>query len=235
MKKLLIAALALITVLTMSLAACSDNQTPETDNTWDDEYVDNTGDDTTDDDAEGDDAPETPAGTWTAAAATVYTMTKSHIRENASTSSTKIDTVDMGTALQRTETNGTWDKITYNGATAYILSELVTISKNRVTFNDRSSENLVLHLEADKQTHLRTSPFYSDSDPDFNDAGILTSTITNGNCLKLLKLSADKAWAEVSFTGTLSGVNYDGSEKLYVRTTHIVELATPQNNDNIPG
>lgn len=248
MKKILIAALALITVLTMSLTACGDTQNPEDENPNDDlisrddeEPTDNEDEDNTDDktddqtpDDSGDGPTQTPVGGWTSAAATVYAKTASNVRENASKTSTSLGVVQMGTALTRVETNGTWDKITYNGNTAYILSDLVTVSQNRVTFEDKTADDMTLHLTASNKTNLRSSPVVSDHVD--NLKGTIRAEDTANGTLKLAKLSADKAWAEVRFTGTdENGKTFVGTEVLYISTTYIQELASGNNNEDIAG
>ena len=249
MKKLLIAALALITVLTMSLAACGDN-TQNTDGVGDDAWMDdntdatNTGDNTTNTDTPGagtGNSSNTTTEEWVDKAGTVYVVAhKANLREDTSMSATTVDTVELGTALTRTQTNGTWDKIDYNGKTVYILSDLVTISAKRVTFVDRSAEELVLHLKAGMSSNLRTSPVYVDDnaylEDDFNLKGTLTSAITAEDGLKLVALSEDGDWAQVSFKGTAqAGQTFNGTEKLYIRTTYIIELTSAASGDNAAG
>ncbi len=58
---------------------------------------------------------------------TVYTTDRCNIRSSYSTSSTKLGTVNSGTALKRTGvgSNG-WSRIEYKGQTAYISSQYVT-------------------------------------------------------------------------------------------------------------
>lgn len=251
MKKILIAAIALMTVLTMSLTSCESEPTPnEAGNGLDDDIIsrDDESNENEDDSSNGEnnETPnnsedennnnntQTPVGVWTAASGTVYVRTKAHIRESASKTSESAGIVEMGTALTRTETNGTWDKVTYNGNTAYILSDLVTTSQSRVTFEDKTAENKTLHLKEDTKSNLRTSPVASDHVN--NLAGTIGSEHTNSGTLKLVKLSKDGYWAQVSFTGTAEGgKTFHGTEVLYIATTYIQELNPSTNPDNIPG
>ena len=61
---------------------------------------------------------------------TMYTTGEVNIRKSYSTSSAIIKTVSKGTEVTRTGIgNNGWSKITYNGQTAYISSELLTKTK----------------------------------------------------------------------------------------------------------
>lgn len=59
-------------------------------------------------------------------AETVRTTEKVNVRAGADTSSEKLGTVDRGTTLTRTGTEGDWSIVEYNGATGYIKSEFLT-------------------------------------------------------------------------------------------------------------
>ncbi len=240
MKKLLIAMLALITALSVSLAACDkkkDDDDTTVDDDPDDEFV--VRDDDPDDEttlSEGDGTTKVPSGTWAEKNDTVYVLTDCNIRSAASKSSDTVGTATMGNSLQRVKTNGTWDEISYNGATAYILSDLVTTSQQRATFVDKSAENQYLHIKDDVTLNLRSSPLYPENSTLYNNLkGSIKSSHTASNTLKLLAISQDNAWAKVSFVGTdVNNTTFTGSEILYVRTSYLVEYST--NGDaQLPG
>lgn len=237
MKKLLIAMLALITALSISLAACDKDKDKEpVDDDPDDEFVVRDDEDDTTTLSEGDGTTKTPSGTWVETNDTVYVLTDCYIRSAASKTSNTVGTATMGTALQRVKTNDTWDEITYNGATAYILADLTTESQQRATFDDKSAENKYLHVKSGVTLNLRTSPLFPEHTNLYdNGAGSINETHTAANTLKLLAISQDNAWAKVSFTGTAdNNKTYTGTEILYVRTSFLVEYST--NGDaQLPG
>ena len=246
MKKLLIAALALITALSISLAACDKKKDPEpADDDPDDDLVARPSDDNNDSTpSDDDDKNNTNNGNsttlqWETKNDTVYVLTGCNIRSSANTNSSRLGTAKLGDSFQRLETNGEWSKITYNNAEAYILNDLLTESVQRVTFTDRSSENLVLHVksngntESPIQTNLRNAPTSKEAAKSLV-ASITAANTANGE-MKLLALSQDGEWARVSYTGTIGSKTFNGSETLYVYYDYIQELNPSNSGDQLPG
>ena len=244
MKKLLIAMLALITALSISLAACDKDKDKEPiEDDPDDDLVARPSDDETvtppaDDDNKGDNTtkPNTPTNTWETKNDTVYVLTDCNIRSSASTTSSKLGTAKLGDSFQRVESNDKWSKITYNNGTAYILNALITESAQRVTFDDKTAENKILHLKTDSSSYLRKSPVATEEAN--NIAGVIKDTHTAADTLKLVGLSQDGVWAKVSFTGNLgtdtNPQNFDGTEVLYIHVGNIVEFST-SGGGQLPG
>lgn len=56
----------------------------------------------------------------------VYTIDKVNVRSGADTSADKLGSVEKGTALTRTGTEGDWSIVDYNGTTGYIKSEFLS-------------------------------------------------------------------------------------------------------------
>lgn len=230
MKKLLIATLALITALSISLAACStDKDKDPVDEDPDDDLVAHSDDTTT---PAGDDTTTGNNGggaslSWETKNDTIYVLTACNLRASASKTSAKVGEATFGQSFQRTETNGKWSKITYNDATAYVLNDLITDSAQRATFVDKASENKILHIKADSQSNLRTSPVSSEEAN--NVKGIITDAHTAAGTLKLVALSQDGVWARVTFEGNLGTETNPnvctGLETLYIHTGNIVEFA----------
>lgn len=247
MKKLLIAMLALITALSISLTACDKQKDPDpADEPDDDDLVARPSDDNNNNtnnnggnENEGENNPSTQTGSWVVKNDTVYVLTNCNIRSSASTTSTKVATAKFGDSFQRAETNGKWSKITYNDAEAYILNDLVTESADRATFVDRSSENLVLHVKSNGdaqnpiKTNLRNAPVSTEA------AASFVATITDANTangeMKLVALSRDGKWARVSYTGTIGSKTFDGTETLYVHWEYIQELNPGNAGGQLPG
>ena len=239
MKKILIAAVALIAALTMSLTACDTKKRNE-------RYDD-------DDDIVGSDDLVSPskgsnttgAGTtngggssvtsqWTEVGGKVYVLTRSNIRSSASTASTKLGEAELGTSFDRLATNGTWTKISYNGAEAYIMSDLTTTDSRRATFTPKEgAEQITLHIKASGTSTpngiaLRSAPTAAEIADSY--VGTVTETQTNdsSNVLKLLAVTEDGSWAKVSYTGKdKEGKTYTGTEVLYCTTAYFVDLSTP--------
>lgn len=240
MKKLLIATLALITALSISLAACDKNKDKDPmDDEPDDDLVARPGDDTTTTGGgnEGDNNSSTQTNQWVVKNDTIYILTDCNLRASASTSSAKVGTATLGLSFQRVESNGKWSKITYNDGNAYVLNALITESQQRVTFLDKVSENKILHLKPSSTSNLRTSPVAADEAQ--NIVGVINDTHTAANTLKLVALSQDGAWAKVTFEGNLGTEtdpnNFTGLETLYIHTGNIVEFSTSGGDSQLPG
>lgn len=60
------------------------------------------------------------------AAETVYATTKVNVRDAADTAGNVVATVEFGTAMNRTGTEGDWSIVEYNGATGYVKSEFLS-------------------------------------------------------------------------------------------------------------
>ena len=247
MKKLLIAMLALITALSVSLAACDKQKddTPIDDEPDDDDFIVRTEEPT--------DTTGTATGTgttnnnptlngtqWVEKNDTVYVLIDCNIRSSATTSSTSIGVGRLGNSFQRVATNGQWDKISFedgeNGV-AYISSKLLSTSKQRVTFVDKTSEEKVLHLKASgnaespTQGNLRQFPT-----SEAESIGTITEidTAKDENVLKLLAVSEDGTWAKVSYTGTLGSKTFT-DQVCYITTSVISELSNSSGNTQLAG
>ena len=242
MKKLLIATLALITALSISLAACDKNKdTDEPADNGDDDLVirpsETTPVDGTTTAAGGDNNGSSVQ--WVATNDTIYVLTTCNIRSSASDTSSVLGTAKLGDSFSRTETNNKWDKITYNGTTAYILHALVTDSAQRVTFTDRSAENIILHVKSNGDaanpwtTNLRNAPVAEDVANSW--VATISAANTANNEMKLIALSQDGKWAKVSYTGTVGVNTFNGSEELYVHWQYIQELNPGNSNNQLPG
>lgn len=71
---------------------------------------------------------------------TVYTVDKVNVRAAADTSSEKIGTVEKGTAIGRTGTDGDWSIVNYGGTTGYIKTEYLTTEEPQTDSADDSTE-----------------------------------------------------------------------------------------------
>lgn len=73
---------------------------------------------------------EQPAETQTE---TVYAVDKVNVRSGADTTAEKLGSVEKGTALTRTGTDGEWSIIDYNGTTGYVKSEYLSATAPEAT------------------------------------------------------------------------------------------------------
>ena len=73
---------------------------------------------------------EQPAETQTE---TVYAVDKVNVRSGADTTAEKLGSVEKGTALTRTGTDGEWSIIDYNGPTGYVKSEYLSATAPEAT------------------------------------------------------------------------------------------------------
>ena len=128
MKKFLAIFLALVTVTTISLTACSKDK-GKTDDDFDDtdpfanQYLNNpsvnTGDSTDTSNASGNN-DNLHFGAWVTKNDTVYVCHDTYLRYSTSNGDKSSQVVNFGASLNRIATNGTWDKVSYNDAEYYV-------------------------------------------------------------------------------------------------------------------
>ncbi len=204
MKKTLALILALLMILSVALVSCGDKkkETEEsTEDPWNyggDEPGNNEGEDGSDNNGNS-----TISGTYEPAAGKIYVCYKAVLRETDKITSDEIATVEFGTALDRTEKNKKWSKVTYNGTTAYIANDLISESQSAVTFNDveANTTRKVSNLGDAKNANLRlyplalTNPSVVDMET-FNASSII-GQIPKDTVVTVLKVSEDKKWAYI--------------------------------------
>lgn len=106
-------------------------------------------------------AEETPAEETPAepATETVYTTDKVNVRSGADTSADKLGSVEKGTALTRTGTEGEWSIVDYNGTIGYIKSEFLSASAPENVSETAASEALTegTTIMLSNTTNIRSS------------------------------------------------------------------------------
>lgn len=129
---------------------------------------------------------------------TVYTTERCNIRSSYSTSSTKLGTVNSGTALKRTGVgNNGWSRIEYKGQTAYISSQYVTTKSStpdkpdeepneEVTFKDVNET-----MYATKSCNLRKS---------WSTSSDKVGSLKIGEQVKRTGI-ADNGWSRINYGG----------------------------------
>ena len=235
MKKTLAILLALLAATSITLASCKDDGRSTLDDDWNDEdndYVesDDETDDTTDegddtsnnqtpDDGENEnDPPVNPTG-WEAKDDTVYAGVKINLRAEASTSSESLATIPFGSALSRSETNGKWDKVTYNGKTGYVSHTYVSLNASDFSFTTYETPvDITLSADTTNKVLFYQTPFSPDKFSAFDlDAGnvllasgVKAENLSDGYTLKKVAISQSGSWVKVELTGT---VTIQGSTK----------------------
>ena len=230
MKKVFVFALALITVLSMSLASCKKENTPNVTNDDDGDFVvrtDTSGNTGITGTGTGTSGSTTTSAVWTDKNDEVYVLGLSNVRGSASPSGNLLGQVSMGTKLTRIASNGTWEKISYNGSEAYIRSYLVTTSQAEVTFTEveKKAIHITVGANADKpiQINLRTSPIYDAAlgDQNVGISGLTNKQTANGE-LQVVAINGTRTWLKVEFNGKDASGN-DKSGTFYCRLTYIEE------------
>lgn len=209
MKKILAIFLALITIMSVALVACDDNATTggnsdDVDET--DEFVAQKGTDTDDG---TDDTDDKKTGGWEAAAYDIYCMANGlNVRKSDSASSEKLGTLKIGDKLTASERNDDWYKVTYNGTTAYVARDYVTMSADEANFTrNATAEPLqVAQGKTDLQVTLRRDPVVID------DTYGMAFKGTDAGTLSKVGQNADGSWYIVSYdadgTGAGTAVEY---------------------------
>ena len=90
---------------------------------------------------------------------TVYTIDKVNVRSGADTSADKLGSVEKGTALTRTGTEGDWSIVDYNGTTGYIKSEFLSAAAPENVSETAASEALTegTTIMLSNTTNIRSS------------------------------------------------------------------------------
>ena len=225
MKKTLAILLALLMTSSIALVSCENNSRTPNSGDWDDEndYVDESDDGTSDTSNESGDSTDSgdegnnsnPTG-WIETNDTVYVGVNVTLRtEPSNADSVKSDKkVTFGTAINRLETNYTWDKVSVDGSTYYIKSIYIEKNGNNFKFTDVENGPVTIEINpanTNKVVFYR-SPFFIDDPNDslaylnnaYTASGILPGNLAQGYTLKKLAVSANGSWVKVEFTGKLT-------------------------------
>lgn len=216
MKKILALSLALL-MMAASLAACNKKPTTLPSEDDDDAYVStnnnpNTSDPTNPEDNQNPGSTTTPqTGAWVEQVDTVYAGVDLRLRTSASASNNNnvAKVVDFGTKLNRTETNGTWSKVTVDGDSQVYYVSNTWISTNAGHFNFTACDPVDLTINSTPNNIIFfTSPFEcEDGDLYLENAvcasGIKLSNIEGTYTLKKTGASLSGSWIRVEFVGTI--------------------------------
>ena len=261
MKKTLAILLALLAAASITLASCQDDgrSTLDDDFDKDNDYVDTDDEDETNDDTDGETTNDNnnennnnqnvnPTD-WEEKNDTVYAGLKINLRSDASKNGDIITTIPFGSAISRIETNGRWDKVTYNGQTGYVDHTYVSLNSGDFTFNACDAAEITIAENASNAVLFYQTPFSPDGYAKFDlDAsnvllasGIKAPNLTTGYSLKKVAISQSGNWVKVEFTGTVtigSSTKTCNAETFYIRALSFNRgdiVDSSWNNSSNPG
>ena len=242
MKKTLAIFLALLAAASVTLASCGNKKKPVEQGNGgsyiEDEYDDTTantngvGDSGTNTDTSGNNGTtgnsgntgvSDPTANYTDTNDIVYAGVELRLRKTPSTSATAVKTVPFGTKLTRSQTNGTWDKVTVEGDTTvyYVLHCWTAASNANFQFTDCEPADVkVVTTESKVQFYL--SPFVNnDLEMAVENAylldGFKASDFTEG--YTLTRVAMNSSWVKVTFTGTVKGKTVENAT-FYIQAAH---------------
>ena len=212
MKKILAILLALMMASSVALVSCDNSSSTDDEGPADfdgafadDEEDEGDGSDEVDAEEDEDDKNSNKTNSGLSQINdTVYTLCKSNIRSSMKTSSDSniIATAPFGVSLARTEAGEEWSKVTYEGKTGYIKTELITTSVDTITFVDPEG---VKTAEDGAKTYPTTTVVGTKEDnyqlrknPVVDSQGLpIEGQLKGGSEVKILAVSKDHKWAKV--------------------------------------
>ena len=225
MKKTIALLLALITMLTLTLASCSKENEGEEDLGGDFEFNfenNGTGKSTGATDESGN---AINANEFITASGTSYILHPVKVREKAKNNAQTIGTAEWGAAVELIERNNTWTKIkftdTASGATleGYVRNELLTGDKKAVTKVDLEAAVEATIVNLGKKTdgtsitlNVRTTPWNSSESTEYKNINVLANisnkkySVQDGDKVEKLATTEDGKWVYIKFTKSVDGV-----------------------------
>ena len=153
----------------------------------------------------------------------VYAGVALNLRTTPSTSGTAVKTVPFGTKLNRSQSNGTWDKVTLDGDTTvyYALHSWTTATDTNFQFAD-CDPSAVTVVTTENKIQFYLSPFVND------DLELAIQNAYQGDGFKavdfaegytLTRVAMNSSWVKVTFTGTVKGKTVE-NETFYIQSIH---------------
>lgn len=226
MKKTLAILLALIMTASVALVSC--NKSEDTEGADDDFVVDFEGGDLNGDTSavETDENGETkkPTGNNSGASGnlidvndTVYTLCSVNLRDTMKidqSGKNVVATIPAGTAITRVGKGTEWCKVTYGGATGYVVTEFLAMSADAVTFVEPTG------VTTDEATGNKTYPttkivgsgnYQLRQVPVVDSQGLeIVGQLKGGATVEVLEISKDNKWAKIKAT-TVGKLGPDGT------------------------
>lgn len=239
MKKTLAIFLALLAAASVTLASCNSKKPTEQGGNggyYEDDESDDTSSDTPDvggttNNPSGTGTSQNPGGTiptdptanFTDKNDVIYAGVNLNLRTSPSTSGSGVKTVPFGTKLNRSQTNGTWDKVTLDGESTvyYVRHEWTATSNANFLFEDCEDAAVTVKTTENK-VQFYLSPFVNDNlkvalENAYLGDGFKASDFTAG--YTLTRVAMNGAWVKVTFTGTVKGKTCT-NETFYIQRAH---------------
>lgn len=230
MKKLLAFLLVLVMILSISLVACDKKAAVSDDDDDDDAWGNGSGvtDNNNNNDDNNGDEPKDPdpviPATWVDKNDTVYAGLNGVRLRSApnTTTSSQVALVNVGTPLARLQSNGTWDKISYNDQEVYVLSALVSTISTNFTANiyENPEDYVTLTIVGTNAINLRSTPFVPGGNYAYENVVIESLKASNGGTLTKVGVTTSGNWYVVTYSGTIGSTTYE-NEVLYMSASSV--------------
>ena len=131
----------------------------------------------------------------------VYTVDKVNVRREADTSSEKLGSLEKGTAISRTGTDGEWSIVNYGGVTGYIKTEYLTTEQPQAdTATDTSSDQSEAAAGSLAEGTVITLTESTNIRSDMSETASKVGTAFSGEKVTVV-MSYAEGWTKVTWNG----------------------------------
>jgi uncharacterized protein YgiM (DUF1202 family) len=131
----------------------------------------------------------------------VYTTDKVNVRREADTSSEKLGSLEKGTAISRTGTEGEWSVVNYGGVTGYIKTEFLTTEQPQAdTTTDTSSNQSETATGSLAEGTVITLTESTNIRSDMSETASKVGTAFSGEKVTVV-MSYAEGWTKVTWNG----------------------------------
>ena len=131
----------------------------------------------------------------------VYTTDKVNVRREADTSSEKLGSLEKGTAISRTGTEGEWSVVNYGGVTGYIKTEFLTTEQPQAdTTTDTSSNRSETATGSLAEGTVITLTESTNIRSDMSETASKVGTAFSGEKVTVV-MSYAEGWTKVTWNG----------------------------------
>lgn len=131
----------------------------------------------------------------------VYTTDKVNVRREADTSSEKLGSLEKGTAISRTGTEGEWSVVNYGGVTGYIKTEFLTTEQPQAdTTTDTSSNQSEAATGSLAEGTVITLTESTNIRSDMSETASKVGTAFSGEKVTVV-MSYAEGWTKVTWNG----------------------------------
>lgn len=131
----------------------------------------------------------------------VYTIDKVNVRKEADSSSDKLGSLEKGTAISRTGTDGEWSIVNYGGETGYIKTEYLTTEQPQAdTTTDTSSDQSEAAAGSLAEGTVITLTESTNIRSDMSETASKVGTAFSGEKVTVV-MSYAEGWTKVTWNG----------------------------------